>query len=176
MDLEFSNSFGGWVQKFKDQTHKKVQAAVHNTLRRYRAEIESMPVAKYVSRNDKISGISQNFRPLSVRFDNEGAEITIRPFYADARNQRVLSALQKTGGTTRLYREGLFVPQKGTAEKQWQSFATAPRLLEWAQENDEHRRQAVLISDPRTLEAIWGPLKAKILEEINREISFLIIY
>lgn len=179
MELEFIGDLGGWAQRRKDEVHRQVVRTVHNVLRRYRREIELYPVvAKYVSVNDKVLGISQNNKPFTVSFDNDQAEIRVRPFYADAKHPKVLAALRQSGGTTGLYREGLHVGPKGASEheKQFQSFASAPRLLEWAQKNGEYRRSAVLISDQRTLEILWAPLRDRILDEINREISHLILY
>ena len=175
MDLEFSNQLSGWVQKHKQHANKAVRNAVHSVLRRYRHEIERMPIAYHISINDKIRGIAQNARPLVVSFDDDGATIRIRPFYANARHPKVLEALRKTGGTYKLNREGLFVASKNDpSKKKWESFSQAPRLLQWAQEIGEHRRSAVLISDQKTLNEIWGELREKILDEINREISFQI--
>jgi len=176
MDLEFASDIAQQLlalpQKLTEQAREAVVNAVHSAVE----DLEKrLPVSRIVSINDRINGIPQNNRPIQVSYDQSGATITVRPFYADARDDEILRGVRASGKSFKLFRTGLWVHKKAPGEtkgpQSFVEFATSIRLKQWADGKDETRRHSIAIDSEGELQYVWGPIRARLVIDIHTELA-----
>lgn len=176
MNVEFTDTLTPWLKTLEANAVKTAGEAVRRKLNEYQRDLKRLPVAVNVPFVDRVRGVELQRQPILISLDTEGATVTIRPFYGYAQDQQVRKALQMSGESYRLERDGLYIHKKiggGTTDgpQHYVKFAAAFRLREWAIANDEYRRKAVVLKGAIELGYFWGPIRAKLILDVNRELA-----
>jgi len=139
---------------------------------------KAMPILTYVQLNDKVGDVSPQVKPVLVRPTPDGIELIIRPFYANAYDFKIKQAVGVGGNAAKLTRQGLWVHKKlskqqsqDTDPQYFVEFEGAARLRQWAEDHDEVRRRAVLISTRVEIGFLWGPYRARLILDIHRQLA-----
>lgn len=172
MELEYASDIAAQLaslpQRLTDRAREAVVTAVQEAARDLD---ERLPISRVVSINDMIDGIPQNTRPVQVYYNSEGATITVRPFYAIARDNDILQGIKASGKSFKLYRQGLWVkkaPDQTKGAQSFVEFAASIRLKDWAEGKDEVRRHSVVVESNVELQYVWGPIRAQLVLDINK--------
>lgn len=139
---------------------------------------KAMPILSQVQINDKIGDVYPQTKPVLIRPTTDGIELVVRPFYADAYDFKIKQAVGVGGNAAKLTRQGLWVHKKlskqhsqDSALQYFVEFEGAARLRQWAEDHDEVRRRAVLISTRVEIGFLWGPYRARLILDIHRQLA-----
>lgn len=178
MDFLCEDSVSPVLDRLLAKAPQTAADAVRRAATAIAADFErAMPIVDHIQINDKIGDTEPQVKPILVRPTAEGVEIVVRPFYAKAYDFRIKQAVGVGGNSAKLTRQGLWVHKKLKKDQPKEGdpqffveFEGAARLKKWAEDHDEINRRAVLISTRTEVAVLWGPFKARLILDIQREI------
>ncbi len=176
--MEVVDTITPHLNQLQSQLYSAVVKAIQESSRGVNVEMRAaIPIVAKPNLQDRIPGTRPVANPVSVYAESTGVAVVVAPLYANAYNFRVVQAIEKGGTAVKLTREGLFVHRQKVGSKgvgdpdEYVSFASAPRLQQWAMDHQQYLRHSVVLATREELSVFWEPIQNNLMKRVHREIA-----